>query len=583
VPPAAAAILAATGLSAATMTPTPPTAPTQPPTALVAWSGSGDDADPLSGFVGGAAVATWPPPSWSPPLSSSSVPPAAAAILAATGLSAATMTPTSPTQLPTAPTQPPTYDCEQGFSSWQVSWTAPEKTWCCIHHARGCDLSSLLAGYTDNSQAPGGAAAEAARLVARVSPLAQGDGTWQPPSPSPSPNGLQAAGGAAPAAAAPGAGAGPQMPEQFSCSGLDQNAWPAAKKLHCCIHEGVACPPAWKPSVSMPGSNPSAASASMPETNPDSGMLATAAAWAGGGASSSGMGSDYDCEIGLSKWTFSWSPQKQSWCCAQHGYGCDLPSGDTCVAERTDMEEAEKQWCCSTHGVLCEPTTTRDVDFDCHMGTVWAWTPAKTSWCCEMLGLGCITTTPLRMLAVGALVSAPVFDCSSELAAVPWSSRQIAWCCVHAGRGCGTLSKMVPGNLFDCHDANAWTIGERQWCCENLGAGCDGGGDQQAQGSFSIKFALPRLPRPSSHPGLPSSDGLLVGAVASLLLLCMALVSAQRLRSRRPGLLRRCIAAADLDEAAEVGSASSVLGPLLGEAAAAVPPERQDDAWSLSL
>merc|ERR1740121_3506048 len=50
------------------------------------------------------------------------------------------------------------FDCENGFFTWETTWSTKKKAWCCEHHVRGCKPTTsfaLVRSFRTTLKAPG--------------------------------------------------------------------------------------------------------------------------------------------------------------------------------------------------------------------------------------------------------------------------------------------------------------------------------------------------------------------------------------------------------------------------------------------
>mmetsp|Transcript_111699 Transcript_111699/g.299811 ORF Transcript_111699/g.299811 Transcript_111699/m.299811 type:complete len:218 (-) Transcript_111699:70-723(-) len=174
------------------------------------------------------------------------------------------------------------YDCEEFYSTWQTSWSASKKRWCCTEHLRGCER--------------------------------------QPLAPTPS--------------AQPG----------YDCvdGWFDwQRRWPPAQQSWCCAAFGQGCPPG-RPDSARAGDGKASSAVSAP-FHCDRAQSAEDAAVGWSLAKQEwccrfhGLGctarvnntklSPFNCESGLWEYQTGWSLSKRTWCCRNRGLGCPRGGG----------------------------------------------------------------------------------------------------------------------------------------------------------------------------------------------------------------------------------------------------------------
>lgn len=202
-----------------------------------------------------------------------------------------------------APTGAPmNYDCEAGYTHWQLGWSVPKKEWCCEHFNLGCPQTSFQGADDPDSD--------------EVS---------------------------------------------YDCEAGYSNfleEWGHEQKLWCCRNRDRGCPPA-----PVPVPSPSVA-ASLPfdcadgHNNWELGWSSSKKTWCcehggrGCATSTTSVSAPYDCRESYAFWKEKWSPDKTHWCCKHLGLGClPAPSPSISIADELIASNQINQPAPRQHGL----------------------------------------------------------------------------------------------------------------------------------------------------------------------------------------------------------------------------------------
>ncbi|CAK0822576.1 unnamed protein product [Prorocentrum cordatum] len=339
------------------------------------------------------------------------------------------------------------YNCDHGYSNWQIGWSAEKKKWCCDNEDRGCDDYDCTVGKEED-----------------WSDMKKKSCCHRP-----------------------GASCEATPPPNFDCkAGYSnwQDGWSAEKKRWCCAEEDRGCDGA----ASKPEVEPSLFDCSVGKAEDWSEAKRAFCADHAQGATS------YDCESDGSLWDRAWSESKKEWCCANRDRGCSSGIDGASVSTATTSSpvasqlfdcdagfsnwkdgwsDAKKIWCCDHEDRGCKPNGPTSPAFDCSAGlSNWedGWSAAKKSWCCDHEDRGCKPTG----------TTSPAYDCDAGYAnwQAGWSHDKKAWCCEHANHGCPV--DQASGNSSDQYDCDAeydswedsWGQQQQAWCCQHRQRGC---------------------------------------------------------------------------------------------------------------
>jgi len=144
-----------------------------------------------------------------------------------------------------------------------------------------------------------------------------------------------------------------------------QKGWSVSKKIWCCKHAGLACPPITTTAApattrSLPFDCMSGNPEAWPTPQTD---WCCEALGRGCRRTTSSSSPPFDCQAGYDNWQAGWSVPKKAWCCEKTGRGC--------------------------------PTTTTTPPYDCSAGLAnWevGWSVGKMGYCCKNKALGCRST-----------------------------------------------------------------------------------------------------------------------------------------------------------------------------------------------
>jgi len=291
------------------------------------------------------------------------------------------------------------HDCDAGYREWQKLWDYPKQLWCCSHHGRGCPSWTAPPGSNFD--------------------CSEGFSHWK--------SGWS------------------EEKKSWCCRhqhrGCDYDCfhggetwkvdWTSGKKAWCCSNTGIGCPAPSTTAVTTTTTTTTTTSTTTTTT--------------------------FDCQVGRSSFSSTWSKSKQAWCCDHHHVACapfNCSFGPNGLAA---WSQHEKAWCC-VHQQLGCPSSSDPEDFDCSVGLhQWRsqWSQGKKEWCCHHYQRGCD------------------YDCSAGLLQwqTGWSDNKKAWCCQQTGKGCPGY---VPGTRFDCSEGayQGWHQEKKDWCCKHEHAGC---------------------------------------------------------------------------------------------------------------
>jgi len=134
-------------------------------------------------------------------------------------------------------------------------------------------------------------------------------------------------------------------------------------------------------------------------------------------------GEENQCKQDLENWKFTWSKDKQEFCCRTQGMACAPPpqtSGGGAV---------------TTIGPALDPYNCADGEANWQAG----WSVGKKDWCCKIHGKGCNG---------GPALPAAGYDCEAGFNSWVngWSVLKKTWCCKTAGKACrAPLGLLTPG------------------------------------------------------------------------------------------------------------------------------------------
>lgn len=416
------------------------------------------------------------------------------------------------TEGPTTTAAPTTtgFNCVEGFSTWETSWSKDKKEWCCKVHPGACSRSgSPHAGAETKAVgkvrafrvvARAGAIVRATKCFAcmavgkkRFHDVVRGvdDGDWVElvdetgflpkrknddvflEKVDDSPLLSEAAGRSSTREPESSTTATSPEPTQRNTSTDDSNSaifspedstwncrgdskvWKDEQKDWCCIYRDVGC---------------------------------------------------YTCDAGLDDWQADWSRRKQRWCCSHAGAGC---GHDECRELDESWSPEKKVFCCSHYRVGCDSTTTstfttattttqtttaattegvRADPFNCTAEDPVAWPRAQKVWCCSHRELGCDVTTSAAAATATLGFDVNLYDCAmGDPRAWPhsqkewccthadlsnwhskWSADKAEWCCKSESLGCADFDCTV--GLWSAE--TSWPKGKQKWCCTNKNLGC---------------------------------------------------------------------------------------------------------------
>lgn len=342
------------------------------------------------------------------------------------------------------------YDCDAGFRNWQAGWSEAKKFWCCNRVHRGCHVSlpyDCNAGY--NNWQRGWSPAKKTWCCSRVN------------------KGCQVVEVEEHAEHAEHEEQALVVHELYDCNAdfsHRQHMWSHAQKQWCCDHYNKGCPSTTlsplgcatpctlggltaichdriqyvathtfahlenacgqaysKVQVECPicrACSIEAASCQelsvtiyLPPPAPEPVRVS------------------YDCNAGLSNFHIGWSEPKKTWCCNNHGQGCEGPNPPAFAAGagfrwKRVMQNGFWTWI----RIVWHERTVVTTIFDCDAGYAnWeaGWSPAKKTWCCQHHKKGCFHL-PGRW-----------FDCNAGLSNFhTWPQSQKTWCCSKQGKSC---------------------------------------------------------------------------------------------------------------------------------------------------
>jgi len=178
----------------------------------------------------------------------------------------------------------------------------------------------------------------------------------------------------------------------------------------------------------------------------------------------------YDCAAGYNNWMKGWSDAKKVWCCNHESKGCSTEPFH-CGAENGEKVVDPSSWpaprqtyCCEQHGVGCNDKIAKP-KFNCREDWPhWEgkWTADKQEYCCSQYGRGC------KEVPAAPALSEP-FDCKAGLInwVKGWSDDKKAYCCKAHAKGCPHAV-----HYFCKGDSSLWDDAESAWCCKNYHTGC---------------------------------------------------------------------------------------------------------------
>lgn len=195
----------------------------------------------------------------------------------------------------------------------------------------------------------------------------------------------------------------------------------------------------------------------------------------------------YDCDADFHTWQLSWSDDKQRFCCAELGRGCQTTPLPPPPRPRPPPPPPMPPHTPPT--TRRPPPTTippRGDPFNCAFGLEATWKVPKKVWCCKVHHKGCPYAAPTLN---PNLPPADPYNCADGYAnwVAGWSAGKKKWCCrVHGkgcptqGGGCAPSTPAVTLPPFDCAAGWAnwergWSIPKKEWCCKNGGKGCKTG------------------------------------------------------------------------------------------------------------
>jgi len=235
----------------------------------------------------------------------------------------------------TATTTPGAYDCNAGFSNWQMGWSAGKKLYCCSNYNKGCAPAPVPVPPRPNPTYP----PTAPPTTSHVYDCAAGYSNWQ-------------------------------------------NGWSASKKVYCCLHSQKGCPTA----APLPPAPPAPAPLPVPVPVP---VPVPAPAPAPLPVTTSSC--PYDCTAGYDEWPMQWvkgwGGAKKIYCCQTASKGCDseLPKASGLPPSGIPAAPDKGPYDCQAGYHPC---------FIC---LVKHWSANKLSWCCTEKNLGCKSNTPAHM------------------------------------------------------------------------------------------------------------------------------------------------------------------------------------------
>lgn len=201
--------------------------------------------------------------------------------------------------------QPADTDCDEGFPTWEVSWSENKKALCCAHSGRGCHETQPTTALPETTPT--------------VPPT---------PFPTPPPRPQATRPPAPPTRPPPTAPPGPVDP--FNCAVDQYFQWAAGKKEWCCRIHHLCGQPTEPPRPADPyncadGFSNWQAGWSLPKKEWCCRVHGKGCPGSGGGCVTEIATTSprpYDCDAGFANWSRGWSTAKKDWCCKDVGKGC---------------------------------------------------------------------------------------------------------------------------------------------------------------------------------------------------------------------------------------------------------------------
>lgn len=208
--------------------------------------------------------------------------------------------PESPSPSPTSTQMPqcgPATASAEEIEALAASWPTEHRSFCCIHHGRGCTTTSTTRlPYDCQASAEDWDVGWSERKKA-----------WccqnEPP-----------------------LGCPVTTTDAYQCSGPTQS-WSFGRRYWCCWHRNTGCNKDTGRHFDDPQTGPAGAGAyPKPAVAPSPALPPSPAAPAVVPAAKPAAGNPaslpYDCEAGYSNWQQGWSDKKKDWCCENAGVGC---------------------------------------------------------------------------------------------------------------------------------------------------------------------------------------------------------------------------------------------------------------------
>jgi len=294
-----------------------------------------------------------------------------------------------------------------------------------------------------------------------------------------------------------------------------QTRWSDHKKVWCCDSRGVGCTTA-------------AASTATTTEDPFADPLLTFLAPVQYVASTTltrttttaTTTGPYNCSMGRETWRFTWSLDKQDWCCQNARLGCSFT--DTTTLDTSGRAP-------TTRDPMSLQVKHRFSPSDCNATHADRWSLEQAKWCCAHTGRGCAATASQAGVADGIISDASLaggdgsdgiaseseassgdmfssligrvrsllmgqpkatsksifpsggtlhsFNCSEGFDhwQWTWSPEKRDFCCQEVGHGCGSLSEKLV--IYNCHAdyldwERAWSRAKQTWCCKAERRGC---------------------------------------------------------------------------------------------------------------